>query len=154
MSEYFKELQAVQQEIEELVKEETKFKKKEQDGTITGGEEVELEGINKLLTILQDQQKFWKGQVDKENPPEQISKSFVEADACWIKEVTGINTKYREWTSYIAELDNTVVPSPGFKEKFKDISEAFHMHTEAGRRIFLNLFLMDIILLPEFKGIP
>ncbi|KAJ3307843.1 hypothetical protein HDV04_002453 [Boothiomyces sp. JEL0838] len=151
MSRNYDNLEAVQQKIEELVKKETKLKKKEQDGTLSDDEEIELEGINKLLTELKSQQKFWQELVRNENTPEQISKSFGEADADWIAEVTGIDTDYREWTSYISKLDKSVVPAPGFKEKFEDISEGFHMRNEAGRRIFLNLFLLDIILLPEFK---
>ncbi|KAJ3317422.1 hypothetical protein HDV06_001562 [Boothiomyces sp. JEL0866] len=153
MSEYFKRLQSIEEEIKELTSKETKLLKKEQNGTIRDDEEVELEGIHKVLAILQSQQKFWQGEVSKENTPELTSKSFCEADADWIAEVTGIDTEYRAWTSYTSKLDKSIVPAPGFKEKFEDVSEAFHMHTEAGRRIFLNLFLMDIILLPEFKGV-
>ncbi|KAJ3255462.1 hypothetical protein HK103_006279 [Boothiomyces macroporosus] len=151
MSAYVKNLEAIQQEIKELVKNKNKLKKKEHNEEITAEEEIELEGINELLTELKGQQKFWQGQVDKENAPEQISKSFKEADADWIASVTGIDTEYREWTSYHTKLDKSVVPTSGFKEKFEDISEGFHMYNEAGRRIFLNLFLLDIVLLPEFN---
>jgi hypothetical protein len=53
---------------------------------------------------------------------------------------------------FTQQLDEAVFPSPRFENSFENISKAFHMRTEAGRRIFLNLFLSDIILLPEFKN--
>ena len=48
MSEYFKELKAVQQEIKDLLKKKTRLKKKEQKGTLTDDEEIELEGVAEL----------------------------------------------------------------------------------------------------------
>jgi hypothetical protein len=152
MSENYKRLDAVQQEIKDLIKKETKLRKKEQKGQLDDEDEIELEGIEKLLTELKEQQDRWFNLVEKENSPEETSKSFGEADAEWIASVTGINTKFRQWTSITHELDETVLPSPEFKVSFENISKAFHMRTEAGRRIFLNLFLSDIILLPEFKN--
>jgi hypothetical protein len=61
-----------------------------------------------------------------------------------------IDYKYREWTSFT--LDEDIKPSPDFKKAYENVSRAFHMRTNAGRRIFLNLFLSDIVLLPEFKN--
>jgi len=90
------------------------------------------------------------GEVSKENQPEVTLKSFGEADLEWIASVTGIDYKYREWTSFT--LDEDVKPSPDFKKACENVSRAFHMRTEVGRRIFLNLFLSDIILLPESKN--
>ena len=49
-------------------------------------------------------------------------------------------------------MDDSVVPSEGFQQTNENVSKAFHMRTDAGRRIFLNLFLSDIVLLPEFKN--
>ncbi len=43
-------------------------------------------------------------------------------------------------------------PSAGFRESFENIARAFHLRTEAGRRIYLNLFLSDIVLRSEFKN--
>ena len=149
MSEYFNELKAVQQEIKDLLKKETRLKKKKE---LTDEEEIDLEGVAKLLTVLQGQEKYWREEVSKENKPEETSKSFGEADAEWIASVTGINFEYREWTAFASELDETVIPSPGFKQAYENVSKAFHMRTEAGRRIFLNLFLSDIVLLPAFNN--
>ena len=39
-----------------------------------------------------------------------------------------------------------------FQTKFEEVARAFHQHNEPGRRIFLNLFLSDIILREEFGG--
>ena len=112
-----------------------------------------MEGVAKLLTVLQGQENRWFKLVEQENKPEETSKSFGEADAEWIASVTGISYNYREWTSFTSELDETVFPSPGFQQAYENVSKAFHMRTEAGRRIFLNLFLSDIVLLPEFKNV-
>ncbi|KAI3656125.1 hypothetical protein MP638_007546 [Amoeboaphelidium occidentale] len=152
MSDYIRNLEQAQQKIENLLKKETRLKKKEQKGTLTDDEEIELEGIAKLLAVLEKDKKFWQEEVSKENVPEATSKSFGEADAEWIASVTGINYQYRQWTSFTSELDENVFPSPGFKEAYENVSKAFHMRTEAGRRIFLNLFLSDIVLLPEFTN--
>ena len=152
MSEYYKRLDAVQQKMEDLLRKKTKLKKKQEKGQLTDEEEIDLEGVAELLTVLQGQEKYWREEVSKENKPEETSKSFGEADAEWIASVTGINYKYREWTSFTSELDETVIPSPRFQQDYENVSKAFHMRTEAGRRIFLNLFLSDIVLLPEFKN--
>ena len=79
----------------------------------------------------------------KDEPP--VSKSFSEADRKWIQAVTGVNTTYRLWTGYT--IDVTIQPRPGFQTKFEEVARAFHQLSEASRRIFLNLFLSDIILL-------
>jgi hypothetical protein len=149
MSRNYDNLEAVQQEIKDLLRKETRLKKKEQKGQLDDEEEIELEGLAKLLVVLQGQEKYWQGEVSKENRSEETSKSFGEADADWIASVTGIDYKYREWTSFT--IDEDVKPSPDFKKAYENVSRAFHMRTEAGRRIFLNLFLSDIVLLPEFK---
>ncbi|EGF78438.1 hypothetical protein BATDEDRAFT_90642 [Batrachochytrium dendrobatidis JAM81] len=152
MSESYKRLDAVQQEIEDLLKKETELKKKEKKGQLTDEDEVDLEGVNKLFDDLKKARKYWREQVDKENQPEEESKLFGEADLKWIASVTGIDCKYRLWTSFTSELDEAVVPSPGFQQAYENVSKTFHMRTGAGRRIFLNLFLSDIVLLPEFKN--
>jgi len=150
MSENYKRLDAVQQKIEDLLKKEAKLKKKEQKNQLTDEEEIDLEGVGKLLKELKGQENRWFKLVEEENKPEETSKSFGEADADWIASVTGINYKYREWTSFT--LDKDVKPSTDFKKAYENVSRAFHMRTEAGRRIFLNLFLSDIVLLPEFRN--
>ena len=113
---------------------------------------MDLEGVAELLTELEEQEKYWKNEVSKENNPELISKSFSEADLEWVASVTGINHQYREWTAFASELDETVIPSPGFQHAYENVSKAFHMRSHASRRIFINLFLSDIVLLPEFKN--
>ncbi|KAJ3316333.1 hypothetical protein HDV06_003811, partial [Boothiomyces sp. JEL0866] len=86
MSEYFKKLESIEQEIKELVKKKNRLKKKEYNEEITAEEQIELEGLEELLTELKSDKKFWQGEVSKENTPELISKSFGEADADWIAE--------------------------------------------------------------------
>ena len=153
MSENIKELKAVQQKIEDLLKKKASLRQKELKGQIIDEEQVGLEGITELLTALERQEKFWQGQVDKENKPEVEIETFKKADSEWIETVTGVDTTYREWTSFVDDLESIeVVPSNRFKESFENVSKAWHLRTEAGRRIFLNLFLEEIVLLPEFEG--
>ncbi|EPZ36900.1 hypothetical protein O9G_006078 [Rozella allomycis CSF55] len=78
------------------------------------------------------------------------SKLFGEADDDWIESVTGIDTKRRLWNTYT--IDDSIVPSPSFKDRFDQISRVFHLEKEAGRRIYLNLFLADIVDREEFQG--
>ena len=84
----------------------------------------------------------------KDEPP--VSKSFSEADEEWIQAVTGVDTAYRKWTGYTVDVN--IQPRPGFQTKFEEVARAFHQQNEAGRRIYLNLFLSDIILREEFGG--
>ena len=51
------------------------------------------------------------------------------------------------------QIDETIMPRPGFQKAFEEIIKTFHMVNEAARRIFLNLFLSDIVLRPEFEGV-
>jgi hypothetical protein len=146
------QLAAVEQEIKDLVKEKTRLQKKEQQGTITDGEKIDLAGAVELLEKLDASAMRYERIITlamKNEPP--VSKSFSEADPLWIKDVTGVNTDYRKWTGYV--VDKTVHPGRQFKTAFENIGKAFHQSTEAGRRIYLNLILGDIILRPEFNGI-
>jgi hypothetical protein len=47
-------------------------------------------------------------------------------------------------------FDDTVQPSERFKQNFIETMGVFHLTCEAGRRIFLNIFLSDIIGSSEF----
>ncbi|KAI8804641.1 hypothetical protein BJ742DRAFT_823665 [Cladochytrium replicatum] len=143
------QLAAVEQEIKDLVKTQTRLQKKDHQGAITDEEEIELAGIDKLLEKLEASAKRYDSYIKLaiKEPPE--SKSFSEADSEWIQAVTGVSTTYRKWIDYV--IDETVHPGPEFKTAFERVGKAFHQHNEAGRRIFLNLFLSDIILRPEFN---
>jgi hypothetical protein len=145
------QLAAVEQKIEDLIKKQTRLQKKDRQGTITDEEEIELAGIDKLLAEARASAKRYDSYIKlamKDEPPE--SKSFSEADSEWIQAVTGVNTTYRKWTGYT--IDVNIQPRPGFQTKFEEVARAFHQQNEAGRRIFLNLFLSDIILREEFGG--
>lgn len=64
--------------------------------------------------------------------------------------MTGVNTSSRRWTNYV--IDETIQPRSGFQSAFEEVSKGVHQVTEAGRRFFLNLFLLDIIHRSEFEG--
>jgi len=145
------QLAAVEQKIEDLVKKQTRLQKKDHQGTIPDEEEIELAGIDKLLADARDSKKNYVELIKlamKDEPP--VTKSFSEADSEWIQAVTGVNTTYRKWTGYTVDVN--IQPRPGFQTKFEEVARAFHQQNEAGRRIFLNLFLSDIILREEFGG--
>ena len=150
MDSLIQQLAAFEQKIEDLVKKQTRLQKKDQQGTITDEEEIDLAGSDKLLADARDSKKNYVELIKLaiKEPPE--SKSFSEADSEWIQAVTGVNTTYRKWTGYTVDVN--IQPRPGFQTKFEEVARAFHQQNEAGRRIFLNLFLSDIILREEFGG--
>ncbi|KAI8849658.1 hypothetical protein BC829DRAFT_416698 [Chytridium lagenaria] len=131
------------------LREKTHLQKKNFQESITDDERIELDGIAELLVYARASVRRYDTYIKLaiKEPPR--SKSFSEADSEWIQAVTGVNTSYRKWTGYV--IDETVHPEPEFKTAFERVGKAFHQHNEAGRRIFLNLFLSDIILRPEFN---
>jgi hypothetical protein len=146
---FFKQLAAVEQEIRDLIDRKYALRKKELLGTITDLEAIDLGGIDKLLEKLEQQQKNYFDLIKlsmRNDHPE--TKSFSEADRLWTQDVTGVDTSYRKWTDY--KIDDQIQPSPGFQTAFENIGKTFHQLHESGRRIYLNLFLSDIILRPEF----
>ena len=88
MSENYKRLDAVLQKIEDLLRQKTKLKKKQEKGQLTDEEEIVLEGVAELLAIFEKDKDRWFKLVEEENKPEETSKSFREADAEWIASVT------------------------------------------------------------------
>jgi hypothetical protein len=148
--EYIQKLDSVEKDIKDLLNKETKLAKKEQTGAITDEEAIDLGGIGKLLKELKDQQKYWQRQIEIANkdPTEPEAKSFSEADQPWIESVCDVDCAYRKWTTYV--LNDTVQPSQRFKQNFIETMGVFHQTCEAGRRIFLNIFLSDIIGSSEF----
>ena len=116
-------------------------------------EAIDLGGVKNLLAELRKEQKFWQKEISEANKDsdELESKSFSEADKKYIESVCEVNCDYRKWTDYA--LDETVEPSQRFKENFNETVGVFHQTAEAGRRIFLNLFLSDIVAKAPFRGI-
>ena len=146
MSENYKRLDAVQQKIEDLIKRKSKLKELEGENRLSNKEEAELGGIQELLVVLEKQQKYWQDIVRlalKQDGGEVDSKTFSEADLQWIASVCDVNCRYRKWTQFV--LDENVKPSDRFKANFIETQQVFHQLNEAGRRVFLNLFLSDIV---------
>ena len=146
MNEYIHKLEAVEQKIEDLLKKEIKLKKKELKGLLEGEEEVELDGIQELLIVLEKDKKYWQDIVKlalKQDGGEIESKTFSEANLSWIASVCEVDCRYRKWTQFV--LDENVTPSDRFKANFIETQQVFHQLNEAGRRVFLNLFLSDIV---------
>jgi hypothetical protein len=138
------------QEIKDIIEEKIRLQKKEKLGCLSDEEKIKLDGILELFTGFRTDAESHCSYIslvmENEEPK---SKSFSEADGEWIQKVTGVNMKYRKWTDYV--IDETILPGPEFKTDFEKVSKAFHQQYETGRRIYLNLFLSDIILRPEFE---
>ncbi|TPX64872.1 hypothetical protein CcCBS67573_g08287 [Chytriomyces confervae] len=153
------EIEAVNKEIKETKAAWNDLKKKAKRGALSTDEQIDLESfdekvadLNNTLADLKENKNTWieliriqaKGDLEAESKP------FEEADAEWTAEsATGINTDYRMWN---VALDDDIRPTEAFKEQFEDIAKFVHMKNEAGRRFFLNLFLLDIVKRAEFNG--
>jgi hypothetical protein len=145
-------LDAVQQEINDLVKRKYELKNMARKRQRSGDEEDEFDEVVEKLAMLVERERLWLKKISKDDKPDVVSKSFSEAKEDWIASVTGVNCDTPiKWTSFTSELKE-VAPSAEFQKAFENISKAFHMTTEAGRRIYLNLFLSDIILQAEFNN--
>ncbi len=146
-------LEAVENKIEDLLKEKKPLSRKQKTGKISDEEVIDLEGIVELLNELRENKKYWLELVKlsmKGDSAEIESKAFTEADIAWIESVCDVNCQQRYWTTYV--LDETIQPSEHFRKLFIDTSRVFHQNCEAGRRIFLNIFLSDIVSSPAFIG--
>jgi hypothetical protein len=60
MSENYKMLDAVQQEIMDLTKQQIRLKNKERKGKLSDDEELQLEEIVGALLVLEGQEKYWQ----------------------------------------------------------------------------------------------
>ena len=149
MNEFIRELKAVDQKIENLLKREAKLNEKEGEKK----DSAELGGVKNLLAELRKDKNFWQKEISKANKDsdEFESKAFGKADKSYIESVCEVNCDYRKWTEY--DLDETIQPSQRFKDNFKETADVFHQTTEAGRRIFINVFLSDIVGKAPFRGI-
>jgi hypothetical protein len=153
MSQYDKDkLKAVELEIKTVKARKLELLKKEKrpEG-LTTDEQVELEDWKETLEELKKDKKYWEDiiKLATKNEPEVESKTFKEADSEWTSTVTGINTVYREWTSY--QLDDSIYPSEHFNSRLTQSVSLVHMKNEAGRRFVLNDFLLDVLYRREFN---
>jgi hypothetical protein len=145
------QLAAVEQEIKDLIGQRIALKKLERKQQLPSDEQEELVGLEMRLAEAKEQRKDYLALIKlamKDEPPEAMT--FKDADEEWIQSVTGVDTSPRRWTSFV--IDETIQPRPGFQTAFEEICKGVHQFTEAGRRFFLNLFLLDIIHRPEFEG--
>ena len=153
VDEFIRKLELVDQEIKDLLKRQAKLNEKKLELTLTKKDEAELGGVKNLLAELRKDKKFWQKEISKANSDsdELESKSFSEADKKYIESVCEVNCDYRKWIEY--DLDETIQPSQRFKDSFNETVDVFHQTTEAGRRIFINVFLSDIVGKAPFRGV-
>ena len=102
-------------------------------------DEIEFNRVNELLRELERTRRRWVDILSKRKKMKVISKSFREADAEWISEITGIEVKFHRWTSFLSKLDPNVSPSSRLIADFEDFFFYFHLQLEAGRGMIDSL---------------
>ncbi|KAI3635549.1 hypothetical protein MIR68_006187 [Amoeboaphelidium protococcarum] len=130
MDSLFQQLAAVEQDIKGLIDQRAALKKVERKQVLDSDQQEELVRLDMRLADASASAKRYESFIKlamKEQEPEAMT--FKDAD--------------EEWTQS---------PRPGFHTAFEEIRKGVHQFTEAGRRFFLNLFLLDIIHRPEFEG--
>ena len=95
MSENYKRLDAVQEEIKDLLKNRTSIKEKEEKEEITRLEEIEQEGLTDLLAEFEGVKKYWQGEVSKENSQKKLLNRLKKLMLNGLQ-VSLVDYKYRE----------------------------------------------------------
>ena len=147
-------LGGIEKQIAELVSTQCRLTGLKKVGNLSIFELAELKQVRRRIRHLNDARTTWihelrSGEVHEHGSP---SKWCGEADEVWIVLVTGVDVGDRCWTSFIQSLDASITPSAGFKADFEEISKFYHLQLEAGRRMYIHTFLLDIIKRPEFKN--
>ena len=146
-------LEGLEKQIAELVSTECRLSRLKKVGTLCGSDHAELKEVRCRIRHLNKARMAWIDEIRRGRVHEHFaSKTFGEADEVWIILVTGIDAGERCWTSFIQRLDASITPSAGFKADFEEISQFYHLQLEAGRRMYIHTFLLDIIKRPEFKN--
>jgi hypothetical protein len=151
MNSEIERLVAMEKEIDQLSKQRKLLRQKELRSSLTAEEEIDLNGIEKLLANKKESKKFHEWVIAQTIRKEPEVKSFQEADIEWISLVTEVDTDYRRLTTFT--IDESIKPRPGFETSFNEIKKAFHMLNRSSRRLYLELFLMDIVVRAEFEGV-
>lgn len=134
---------AIDKDIDNVFEEVIRVQKRKGDhGTITH-ETKELDRLQKSLERLEESRKDYVSCIEQA-----IRNQRPWASRKYIQEVSGVDAKYREWTSYV--IDESIQPGPEFRTAFENVDKAFYELNEDDCRNILNLFLNDIILRPEF----
>ena len=148
-----RELEGLDRELFELESVKFRLSLMEKDRNLSPTNAMELKRVRKRLRDLQKTKIDFIDAKRRNGLAEHVfSKSFGEADEGWIILVTGIDAEYHEWTSYIEGLDEAVTPSTRFRMNFDEIAKFYHLEYKAGRRVYINTFLVDIVRRPEFKN--
>lgn len=140
----------VQQEITVALQKRMRLRIRGLTGRLDEVELEELRGIESELAQLIEDRKYWEREVRRQIASN--TQNSREASFQWIESVTGIEYKLRPWNSLLSAIDVFIQPSRVFRKKFEDASKAFHLSKEAGRRVFINAFLSDVVLRREFGG--
>jgi len=110
-----------------------------------------IEQIEDLMDLLTENAKFYTQEIIKEDSTQHRSQDLEAVCLPLICTVTGVDRSHRGWASLPFEVDTNLVPCPQFKEEYMNATKAFHMVSHSGYRIIIDLFLSNIVLLPEFN---
>ena len=144
------ELIETESQIKEMSKREAHLLLTLRKRELNSEEQLELRYIQKVQPLREDNRGLLIDFVRKINPPDDSCKCFEEADHHWTESVTGISSAYRNWISYKPEIDESIFPTPTFKENYMDVVNFVDLDSHASRRVLINVYLRDIMLRPEF----
>lgn len=145
-----KELIETESQIKEMSIKEAELLLALRKRELSSDEQAELRYIQKIQPLREDHREILLDFVHKIHPPDESSKCFEEADHQWTEGVTGISSVYRRWISYELELDESIIPTPNFKENYVDVVNFVDLNSHASRLALINVYLRDIMLRPEF----
>lgn len=145
------QLAAAEREIKELGAQRKALRKLSRERNLTADEEEDLADIEQKIIDARTSADRWTSVIRAAMQDLTVEKqTFSVADRPWIRHITLVDTDARPWDDYV--LDEKVVPSSEFKTWFTKFSRTFHQSKEPGRRVFLNLFLSDILDRSEFNN--
>ena len=91
---------------------------------IMSDDEEKLVYLEILLAEATESMKFYQERIKRAMmEPETEAMTFKDAGEDWIHSVTGVDTSFRRWASFV--IDETIQPRPGFQTAFEEISNGY-----------------------------
>jgi hypothetical protein len=112
-------------------------------------QQIELESVREKIQSAHAAAIDFAAIMAKVSEEGENSKLFTNADRHFIEKVTGTKLCPRAW---IVPEDTKVIPSETLKQRLEAIGNVVCIYKEAGRRLVLNEFLLDILSRDEFRN--
>ena len=110
---------------------------------------IELESVQLKLESERCAAIAFAAVIAKDSEVGENSKLFTNADQGFIEKVTKTKLTLKDW---VVEEDTSVVPSDVLRQIFQKIGDVVSIYKEAGRRFFLNEFLVDVVSREQFRN--